>query len=638
MACDRKTLLLLSCYADGEATADEAARAAEHLKSCSDCRKLIEEWQGQRQLLEWACTFELPEEIRLEERQVEVAQRVLHRSVWPRLRWNWRLAGGLAALAVTGLVGHWFATLPPILAVGGTVSAGSIEQVVRVQNGVRLNVGPNSKIVRVDDRTIRLEKGSVEASVRHGTRFRVVTPRVRVVDQGTRFWVGTGPEIDCVTVQEGVVSVEKGSVRREVKAGQVLIARGTEAPSVVSPLAPKEDTEDQGRPLGEWSGQFDPTSGQSLDWREGLRKLAGRFPDARVDGGYTGGSGAGHDRTRRYRFGLNQAPGLRKALRAHIQEIAQALAGGPVEDEWEMQVGYVLVDGIVGPPELPGGVYYIRLVSGDGRLVWRLSGADGSDADFPVVLADRDSLTAGSGISGGSNDQLQYAIRTKDSTMPRVTVMLGDWPGKVKPALSVQLRTVSVSDALQNDQSLIDDVAAQTAGVYGLDLKDVTPDVLYLDSSREHRLLLMWNRDEGEQIERVLSHSKRGRGESILMGVVASDVPWIEPDVPAGVYLLWCVLPARSKTPRWEISTPGKGNRTVLCGEPQGIPRKGQPGYDPYAPMIPGSNHTWGLDGDIGLTYSSGLVGKSFRFGFVVTHGYGQGSKWGEGWILVEKP
>lgn len=580
MACDRKTLLLISCYADGEANPEEAARAAEHLQTCAECRKLVDDWQGHRQMLQWACTFELPEEFKLEDRQVAVARRTDTGLRWPRVRWDWRLAGGLAAVAVIGFIAHWFAALPPMLGVGKSLAATGQPESARVGSGVTLQISANSKIVRMSDTSIKLEKGSVTAWVRHGTGFRVVTDRLQVLDQGTTFWVGTGPDMDCVTVQEGAVQVLNAGKRREVRAGQVMIARGEEEPSLLSPPVPDGDTEAAGRSLSEWSADhksnadFEPTGAQSLDWNEGLQRLSKRFPEADAANAYGITSNTTDGSILTQRFGIAGVSGLRKAFRAHFQEIAQVLAGGSVESEWEMHVGYLLVDGIVGPSQLPAGVYYLRLVSTKGRIVWRLSGSDGSDLDSPVVFVDKDALTQGSGMSGGGGtERLQYALSTRNATTPQLTVMLGDWPGKFKPALSLQVRGVLVSDVHRNDQPLISDLNRAVSGLTGF--ANNSPDVQYLDPGRRHRLLVKWSDEAGNDLCRLSDRAKKGHGGSAILGVVAVDTSFIEPKLPAGAYLLRFVLPTPQKMARFELvaaDQSGRGGQVLQLGsvdEPQ---------------------------------------------------------------------
>lgn len=640
MACDRKTLLLISCYADGEATPQEAEIAARHLEECAQCRKLVEEWQGQRQMLEWACTFELPEEIKLEDRQVAVAHGTMSGPVWPRLRWNWRMAGVLATVAVIGLVGYWFATLPPILAVGETLASGGQPRTVRLQWGVSLRVGPDSKVTRVDNHSIKLERGWVAASVRHGTGLRVGTHRIQVLDQGTRFWVGTSPSFDCVTVQEGVVSVEQDGISKRVEEGATLIAASNEPPAVVPPLVLKPKEEDQGRLLYEPDEKFEPATADTLDFRDAARRMAARYPDARVGGG--SGIGSGEDGTNRYRYDLQLVPGVRKALRDRFQEIAQALAGGTTDGDWETPVGYLFTYGIADRPELQGQAFYIRLVSTGGGLVWRLTGQKGPDADIPVVLADSDydSLTRGSWSYGLLGDAFPFSTCRRDSPAAEaLTLFLGDWPGRFKPALCLHAKTIPISEVRRHDEPMRLDVMRQTGRVSGLDVKDASPTVLYLDASREHRIMLIWNRVEaGKQIQLVRAELRRGRGGSVLMGIVATDVGWTQPALPAGVYLLWWTRPGTSQAPYWEVSTPDMSRRVRLRTMPPGLSADERRRYVQESFYLgPGSRFSTSFD-DTNVDLVAGSADRStFRFGFIARPN-GENGKLGKGWIQIEKP
>ena len=545
MACDRKTQLLISCYADGEATPAESARAAEHLETCAECRKLVEEWQGQRQLLEWACTFELPEEIKLEGRQVEAAQRVVHRSVWPRLRWNWGLASGLAALVVIGFVGYWFATLPPILPVGGKVSPSSIEQAVRVRSGVRLNVGPNSKIVRVDERTIRLDQGWVAANVRHGTGLRVLTKRLEVRDQGTRFWVGTTAGLDSVVVEEGYVDVETGGTRYEVQAGDVLVSQGQGEAHLARLPAAKPDETESDEPKLYTKSEFTPAGGDEMDMDEGMLELAKQFSAV----GPTGGSVGGYDcdGVARYRFKMSVLPGLRRGLRLHFQEIAQSIAGGSVDGEWEIPVACVLVDGIEASRPLPAGVYYVRLVASQGMVAWWVSDSAGHQADFPVFY---DKQTSG---SGGSWHSSGGSVEFTERHPRQVTLHLADWPGELKPSLHLKLNGTPLSELSHGDQPLLGQVQGLVSGVSGFD--DRSPDATYLDPQRRHRLIVKWNDDAGKELCRLCELVKGGQGGSAILAAVATDSSFEEPKLPAGAYLLRLTLAGPDRLPRLELGT-----------------------------------------------------------------------------------
>jgi hypothetical protein len=234
MACDQEILTLVSCYADGEAAPDEETQARAHLDGCAECRKLVSDWGEARQLAEWAYTFELKECLPLERQEQQMTAAVAakrqrsHSGIGGRWRsvWAWTLLG-VILLAVAA---YRFAAVPPML--GSSLAAAGEAQNARMQGGIRLKLGPESKISRIGDRSIRLERGWVTASVRHGTGLRVLTPRLEVTDQGTLFQVRRGAKLDYVLVQQGSVVVTKGSFRRKVNAGQILLASDTGKPTM----------------------------------------------------------------------------------------------------------------------------------------------------------------------------------------------------------------------------------------------------------------------------------------------------------------------------------------------------------------------------------------------------------------------
>ena len=234
MACDRDTVLLISCYADGEATHEEASRAKTHLEDCRECRRLVENWSKERTMLEWTYATELPREAEIDWRQ-ELARRGESQSPSRRYGWTRMLApcrplrlvwtGALAAAVIVGFLIHHFTAQPPMLEVGARIVTSSESESARMDGGIELRIGPNSKVTRIDDRSIRLKKGWVNASVRHGSGLRVLTRRIRVLDVGTVFRVGTGPKLDYVIVREGSVSVAAENASRRVEAGQMLVAQ-----------------------------------------------------------------------------------------------------------------------------------------------------------------------------------------------------------------------------------------------------------------------------------------------------------------------------------------------------------------------------------------------------------------------------
>ncbi|MDO8681867.1 MAG: zf-HC2 domain-containing protein [Armatimonadota bacterium] len=581
MACDRGIILLISCYSDGEATSEEAARAIAHLEHCAECRKLLEEWREQRRMFEWTYTIEAPEETRAEwleeparkETRMSITEKIYRTPIWGRRSLVWM--GALAATVIIGFVIHHFAAAPQFLKVGTQIAAGIQTQTVRMEGDIQLKVGPGSKISRIDDKSIRLDKGWVTASVRHGSGLRVLTRRLEVIDQGTRFEVGTRQALDYVLVEEGLVSVRKGNYRRQVNAGQALIARDQGEPSVTA-LPKAESGSDAGTPLGKQNSVFTPQNGEQLDWNEGLQRLAARFPDARWQPSELISEVS---KTKGMRFSCTIAPvsGLRDGLREHFVDIAQAMAGERIDSEnWEIPVCLIQVNGIATTPELPGDVYYVRLIPKDGAVVWRLSGSTGSQADYPLdIRTDKGHISWAMGIAQeGStiytpNDKVKYMK----------SIWLYEWPGDAKPALSLSmdLDNQAALESQKDERAMLSEVARRVPK--GVDWEHGSSDLLYLDRDRKHRFLIAWNDDAGRQLCRLSDLAKQGRGGSAILGALATDVPLEEPKVGMGIYLLSFVLRSDSKTPRLELTTPDIQN-VASWGAPALALRNSKPEKD----------------------------------------------------------
>ena len=268
---------------------------------------------------------------------------------------------------------------------------------------VRLSVGPNSKIVRIGERAIRLDHGRVSADARHGTDFRILTKRLAVRDRGMRFWVGTTPNLDTVTVEDGAVAVEYGRRGYSLEEGQVLIAQaGREAQVVAFPAAKPEEPrpDDPGSPLNQ---EFAPSGDDNLDMYNGRLALVKMLSGHRSRAGSVGGSSSDGDY--RYRCTISICHGLRGRLRVHFREIAQAMAGRRVAGEWEIPLACLLVDGIQASPPLPADVYYVRLIAANGAVSWRLTGALGHEADFPLRYDDQ------LGLGNGGPDRFWWVNR-----------------------------------------------------------------------------------------------------------------------------------------------------------------------------------------------------------------------------------
>ncbi len=549
MACDRKTQLLISSYADGETTPLEAVRAEEHLHTCADCRALVEQWHGQRQLLEWACTFELPEELKLEDAQMAVAQRAVNGPRWPQLRfrWNWLTAGALATVIATAFLVAWYATLPPMLRVGERIASSSAAQNVRIGGDIRLQVGPNTRLVRIDERTIRLDDGSLSASVRHGNgTFRILTRRMEVVDQGTEFWVGTSPEMDSVLVREGKVLVNRDGVRRPVKRGQMLLASDNgEASTVVLPASgPKDATIEYS--IGDRDKDTAPRTADALDLEDGLRALVERFPKATrcATASASGSYQSGHYR---FRYAVVPAGGAPRA--------ACATGDGSALD-WELPVCYLMTDDIADPQTIPAGVYYVRLIARHGELMWRLSDAGGRDYDCSLLWRQA-SECSGQPLTGTVSVMCDVLPHNFPAGRTPLILSLADWPGKLKPSLKLSVDSTPANIAMRLEKRIVQSMTSAVSRVPGFQSSLPICDVVYLDSTRRRRVAVTWNSDAGNQLAHLAESAGAGHGGKVWLGVVATDACITSPSLGPGTYLIQLSWGGRDGTLGLRLVSPG---------------------------------------------------------------------------------
>lgn len=561
MACDREMIVLISCFADGEATPEEASRAKAHLEQCAGCRALVADWSEQRRVFEWAYAIPMPEAPHVEWSQTPAAARggrsVVRNSLWLplRARRSWIGAGVAVATFVAGVIVYRQAVLPTSLETGAALATTGRYQEARVGGDVLLRIGPDSEVRRIDAGTIRLERGWVTASVRHGTGFRVQSRRIEVRDQGTLFRVGTGPRMDYVVVDEGSVYVSKGSSDYAVASGQVLMASDNEKPLVASLPKPRPEEAERSIPLDGSSRAFTPSSPDQLDWDAGLQRLASVRPGLRVESDTVNAYSTSIERCG-YRIWVAAVRGLTDGLQAHFGDIAQAVAGGDADSGgWEIPVAIVRLDGITTAPELPADTYLLRLVSTRGRLAWRLSGSTGAHADYPFSI-DRPHAS-----SSGYNDSAAGPIRlttTSFPSQPRLTMTLRftDWPGEIGPALNLDLRGIPMAESEKDKLAMLSQVIRTVGRSSTLDLRHGMSDLLYLDSSRRHRLLIAWNAEAGRQLCRLSDYANAGRVGSVVLGVVSTDSRLNEPSAEPGTYLLVLALPRRGSKPHLEIATP----------------------------------------------------------------------------------
>ena len=546
MACDQQTLLLISSYADGEASPEEASNARAHLEQCGECRKLIEDWRSHRTMFEWTYNIKMPEQdlVQAEEWDMDNNARTERARFKLGGRWNWAAIGALAAVVTIAFVVYHPAELPPML--GSRLATALKSRTVRMASDIELKVGPNTSITRIGGNAIRLECGWLSASVHHGSGLRILTPRIEVTDQGTRFVVGSGPKLDYVVVEDGSALVTKGGFRTKVKSGQMLTAENRGNPSVVS--LPQATDESIPRHQKE---AFRPTGGVELEWQDGLRRIASRFPDVRPrivrSIGFTGSS-SGSECCVYMAADLR----LRGELRRRCVDILQFAAGQPLDSGgWEIPVGVMMVTGIGAKPELPADMYFVRLVPAKGSLAWRLTGAAGGNADYPVTFEqvsqtvqpeDEDLVLGfGSTVKGIANGVLAES-----------PILLAGWPGSLKPRLD--LTALGRVTRSERDKQAMFEAVRKATGTKNDQWTD--SQLLYLDTQRKNRFLVALYGDAGKRLGRFYGLMDRRRGGSETIGVMVTDQPLVEPPAPAGVYLLPLVLPESSRAVHWEISTP----------------------------------------------------------------------------------
>ena len=237
MKCDKDFLILLSAYADGETNNNETQKVITHLEICSDCRNLLEEWQGQKQVMQWAFTQSLLEsdcQVVRTKQAKEISGAKMNNNInevsipiKKKIRWQWSFAVPLIII-FTFIMVVMYINQPQIIKVGDTLSTASAKESARLEGGVKLAIGPNSKIVRLSEDKIRLEKGWVNAIVNGGSGISIITKRIEISDIGTKFKVRTTSKFDYVSVKEGSVIVKSKKREDRVGEGKILLAEDDE--------------------------------------------------------------------------------------------------------------------------------------------------------------------------------------------------------------------------------------------------------------------------------------------------------------------------------------------------------------------------------------------------------------------------
>lgn len=579
MGCDRETIMLISVYADGEATSEEKALAKAHLEHCRECRALVDGWSEQQRMFEWAYTIELPEESKIDwtsasaqkGKKMSIIEKMSNElSVMSRYRKSLGWVGALAAALIVGIFVYRFATLPPLMRIGTETAAGKTSVIARTEDDVQLTVGPDSIVRRIDEKSIRLVKGFVFASVRHGAGLRILTPRLEVRDQGTRFEVGTGTKLDYVLVEEGRVSVSKRGRQHEVRQDQILFA-GNDGEARVGELPKLNDFDKvSGMTLTENAFVSLPASAVDLDWRDGLKRLALRFPYLRFSCGRDNGvSEVGEGALAlSSREGMVTLSGLRERLRSHYSDIARVASGMPCSSgPWEVPVCIMQVTGLSLNPKLPGDVYYVSLVPKDGTIVWRFIGSLGMQADYPFVfgkLHNPLNYNEGPLKSTGTESVVKTDENGKLSLVEMKELYISEFPGDSKPTLKLVVPGVPVSEIDKDRVEMLTEIIRNVPKIKGQDFDHPNSSLLYLDEARKHRILVAWRRDVGKELCLLTDRLRQGKGGTVVLGALASDVALEDPKLSPGIYLIKFVQQASGASPHLELAHQNGGGRYAL--------------------------------------------------------------------------
>jgi len=567
MTCDHEILQLISSYDDGEATPEEAAHAAEHLANCSGCRKMLEQWQGHRQLFTWAYTREIPDEDnavetllrRVKKEETMPEEPMLHKDAQARKRnafllrrWGWATA--LAALFVLIFVAYQLITPLYFLKVGREVATTTTSRKMRIAFNVDLTLGPHTKISRLHKHTIHVEQGWVAVEVRSGS-ITISTPRIMVTDQGTKFHIGTGAKADYVTVEEGQIEAIAVGSPRVMYARQALLVdnQGKVTAFTEAEMQPVE--KETCPPLRDRRrDEFVPATVEQLDWDDGIQRLATRFPNICLSGMHNTRSNPDPYVGRVIGYENSSSYSFRQTMVTHLPQIAQILAGGLSEETWELPLGVVQLTGITDPPGLVDDVYYLRLVPKGNAFAWRFTGSRGNEVEIPVSFQSPGprSMTEARGAIWSLPMQ-QYSS-TGVNHLFTTPGFISWWPGAMKPVLA--LRVVNGPRELpiwRDKRAMFTRLVRSCAGVPGLTLTYSQSNQFYLDPQRKYRMMIAWNDDAGRQLLRL----SRQTGGSVLLGAIATERPLAKPAAAAGAYLVRFVQPA-GKPPHLELTTPGR--------------------------------------------------------------------------------
>lgn len=227
MACDHKTLKLLSIYVDGEASAAESARAEAHLQTCRECQSVLREWRRGLEMLNWAYRRSLPDDVAEPVFEPPVGALPRPRGRWTLVLPNLRIPAFAAASLLIALMGYLaYRQIVSVPTLGRALATSRQAQTVLVAAGIRVKLEPETEVARLGDRAIRLAYGTINAKVTSEPGFTIRTRKLEIVDEGTVFQVHSDPKVESVTVKEGKVLVREGKDVYHLSPGDTLTSTG----------------------------------------------------------------------------------------------------------------------------------------------------------------------------------------------------------------------------------------------------------------------------------------------------------------------------------------------------------------------------------------------------------------------------
>ncbi len=540
MRCSINWKVLVSAYADGELDAAQAAQVRAHLGECQTCRELLQQWGDNQSLFTWAYSQQIDEENTVcvkESPKVssEIPEMKPRKSLSKRdvVRRSLAWAAVLVLCVLLGQLAIW-SRLPSMGGEGSMVVTTSQIQKTRLVWGVTLNIGPNSQVMRTGPRSIKLIKGWVEASVT-GRPIQISTKRVSITDMGTRFEVGSGPQLDYVKVSKGWVWVSCGGKQLQVGKNDVMYALSGQAPVVSHTKAQAPPPARQSK-LIELPEELATTD--TLIMKSGRQKLQTRYPDLT----WTGSSSSKlwqDDKV--IVFGYSELSDLSYRVQQRQVDILRGIIGsGDTRTNWQIPTGMVVVSGIKQFNDGALTPCLLQLECLLGNLRWSLTDTNSNQLSF---AADALSTKSSYGDTGQLTSSARWVLgrslpglASMSDSKDRHGVWIGpaDWPGSLKPEISLSLDWRSRHIILPKEAEVKASVIKQLAGRADCPLSTIGDTLTYLGKDHSDYFSVYLNDKLHDEVTRF----KSGISQGFVLGVFTTSRPLQQPKAPAGNYLI----------------------------------------------------------------------------------------------------